>query len=462
MLQVGTSLATGHGFAVPCASGMAGRAGHCFSTYYPLQSVLAVPLILGGRALAAVIPASPGYLGQFAAQVLPALAAAGVAGFTVYFTQLLGASRRRSILSGLTVILATEIAVYDRTFFAETLAAFLVCLLVWGFVRHDRWRVLAPVAIVALILTKPQLFLVGLVVGAILAGSERRRRPAVEAGIATLIGVLLYAGYNYLRFADVTDFGGAARTYHAASLTPWKLFDATGLLLVSPGRGWLVYSPIVILGLYGAWRMRDHRLAAVAFGVLAATLIPYLGNPGGGFEWGSRYLVPAIPLFVAFAWAVPARRWAAPALAILGLVIVAPTFAAFYQRSYAEGVARGEMPSDVYWSVRRAPLVKMWGAAGRQITVARRSDVRRLVQEPNQLPTTADAVSEQKFFRVVAEWWWMTPAAMLPRSLGLLGALIVLGSGVAILGRGRWPPELPQRAERPDDLWARRPAVDVD
>jgi hypothetical protein len=45
MLRVGTSLATGNGFAVPCDFGIPGRDGRCFSTYYPLQSVLAVPFI---------------------------------------------------------------------------------------------------------------------------------------------------------------------------------------------------------------------------------------------------------------------------------------------------------------------------------------------------------------------------------------------------------------------------------
>lgn len=97
MLRVGTSLATGNGFAVPCDFGIPGRDGRCFSTYYPLQSVLAVPFIAAGRALASITSAPPNYLGGFAAQILPALAAAGTACFAVYFASLLGASRRRAI-----------------------------------------------------------------------------------------------------------------------------------------------------------------------------------------------------------------------------------------------------------------------------------------------------------------------------------------------------------------------------
>src|ERR1044072_8784132 len=79
MLHVGTSLATGHGFSVPCQFGIPGRGGDCFSTYYPLQSILGVPFIAIGRALASWVGAPTSYVAGFTAQVLPALAAAGVA-----------------------------------------------------------------------------------------------------------------------------------------------------------------------------------------------------------------------------------------------------------------------------------------------------------------------------------------------------------------------------------------------
>jgi hypothetical protein len=253
---------------------------------------------------------------------------------------------------------------------------------------------------------------------------------------ATAVGTLLYAGYNFLRFSDVTNFGGDARTYHLAALAPAKVAAAAALLFVSPGRGWLIYSPIVALGLYGAWRLRHHELAPVALGVLGATLVPYLGNPGSGFEWGSRYLVPAIPIFVALAWAAPARTWVAPGLAILGFVIVAPTFVGFYQRAYAEQAVAGRPASALYWSVQRAPLLDVWASSERQIEAARSVDVRRLIKEPAPPPAAVDAVSSQRFFRVVAQWWWLTPLVGVPRAVGLAVALLLLGVGIVLLLRG--------------------------
>ncbi len=433
MLGVTMSLVGGHGFAVPCAEGIAGRGGQCFSTYYPLQSVLAVPFVAVGHAIAASGSQPSGEAGRFAAQAVPALAAAAVAAFTAYFALLLGATRLRSVLAGLTIIFATEIAVYYRSFFAETLAALLVCVVIAGFLRADRWRAAAPVAIVALILAKPQLVLAGLVLGAIFAVLEHRRRPLVAAVAGTLVGTLVYAGYNFLRFSDVTDFGGDARLYHAAALAPVKIIEAIGLLFVSPGRGWLIYSPIVILGLLGAWRLRTQPLAIAAVGVLVAVVVPYLGNPGSGFEWGTRYFVPAIPAFVALAWAAPAPRWAAPALAILGFVIVAPTFVAFYERAYAEQGAAGRAPSTLYWSVERAPLVDIWGAAEREIEAASRTDVKQLLAEPDT--PGASTVSGQRSFRVVAQWWWMSPAAHVARPVGLAGALLFAAAGATLLVR---------------------------
>ena len=79
----------------------------------------------------------------------------------------------------------------------------LTCMLVWRFLRADRWRLLAPSGIALLILAKPELVLVGLAVGAVLAWKEHRRRPALEAVAGTAVGTLLYAGYNYLRFVSL-------------------------------------------------------------------------------------------------------------------------------------------------------------------------------------------------------------------------------------------------------------------
>jgi hypothetical protein len=429
MLAVTTSLTTHGSFAVPCQVGVPGQGGQCFSTYYPLQSLLAVPFMAIGRAAATAVDAPAEYVGEFAAQIVPTLAAAGVATFTAYFACEFQATRARALMAGLTVAFATEIAVYYRTFFADVLATLMACLVVFGFLRHRRW--LAGVGIVLLILAKPQLVPIGLLIGLVFAHGQRDRRPAIDAVVATIVGAVAYASYNILRFGNPTNFGGEARAIKGTALAPGKLIDALGLLTISPGRGFLWYSPIVLAGIFVLVRRRDL-LARTALAVFVGALLLHLANPGTGNNWGSRYLIAAIPLLAAAAWSL--RGWAPWALAAVGLVLVAPTFAGFYHRYYVEQAERGATSNHhVYWSVVDSPAVGVWGSSRRTIEVARRTDVNAVARAADATPTGRPRVSDQRFFTVVAQWWWMTPAAHIPRVLGFLGALVMLGAGGLLL-----------------------------
>jgi hypothetical protein len=432
MLAVATSLATHGSIAVPCDVGIPGEGGRCFSTFYPLQSILAAPLVGVGRAAAAAVGQSQEYIGEFAAQLVPTLAAAGVATFTVLFAREFGASRNRAILAGLTSAFATEVAVYYRSFFADVLAAALVLVVVWGFYRGSRlW---AGVGIALLILAKPQMVLIGVLLGAVFALSRRERQPLVMAVAATAIGSAAYVAYNVARFGDPWNFGGEAREIHGSALSPASLVKAFGLLTISPGRGVLLYSPIAILGIYALVRRRCE-LAWAALAVFVGALALHLANPGRGYNWGSRYLVAAVPLTVAAAWSLKGRVGRlAPVLALLGVLLVAPTFPGFYQRAFAEHEDRGGRASDMYWSLSDNPGIAVWGSTRRQIDDARRQDVREIVNRPN-VATAHQTVADQKFYSVVAQWWWMTPAARIPRVLGALAALAMLALGAVLLMR---------------------------
>ncbi len=437
MQEVTRSILDGHGLKVACQEGTAvGRGGACYSTFYPLQSLLAVPLMALGRGVAHVVGGPPTFVGNVFALLLPVLAAAGTAVFTIDFAGRLGASRGRALLAGATVVFATELAIYGRTFHAESLATLLTCMLVWGFLRTDRWRLLAPVGIALLILAKPELVLIGLAVGAVFALRERRPRPFVEAVIGTAAGTILYGIYNYLRFVSFTNFGGADRQEHLSNFVPWKVVKAIGLLGISPGRGFIWYSPIVIFGLYVAWKRRSETLAVVALAVLVAALILYLGNPGTGANWADRYLAPAVPLLAACAWSYRRHVAIAPALALIGLVIALPTFAGFYERYFDEKAQAGVPNSHLYWSVPHAPIFGVWGSTVRQVNAARHSDVYQVAHAPSPPPRKGGTPGAQvRFYEVVNQWWWMAPAAHVPRILGLLVALVMFGGGVLLLVR---------------------------
>jgi len=104
----------------------------------------------------------------------------------------------------------------------------------------------------------------------------------------------LWAWYNYARYGSPTKVG------YSGVLTFNHSFLA-GLygLVLSPGRGYILYAPLVLVagaGMVRAWR-RDPVLCTVAAGLLLGRVVfysPYWGWYGGG-GWGPRYLLAAVP-----------------------------------------------------------------------------------------------------------------------------------------------------------------------
>ena len=135
---------------------------------------------------------------------------------------------------------------------------------------------------------------------------DRRLRLGLAACLPVLAWGLAIAWYNWYRFGSIVEFG-----YEESSLSLGMPLNALGLLF-SPGKGLILYSPLVILGVLGLprlWRS-DRSLAAaliVAFAVL--TCVGGASTYWGDEVWGPRYLVPAAwaPL-VPIAWWVDSRN----------------------------------------------------------------------------------------------------------------------------------------------------------
>lgn len=105
--------------------------------------------------------------------------------------------------------------------------------------------------------------------------------------------LLLLLFYNALRSGDPLQTG-----YDLTIFSPEIL---TGLykLLFSPLRGLFVYSPVLLLSLPGMiWLWRWHRGAMLLVaGASGITLLLFATwSSGEGLSWGSRFLVPLVPL----------------------------------------------------------------------------------------------------------------------------------------------------------------------
>ncbi len=133
---------------------------------------------------------------------------------------------------------------------------------------------------------------------------ERREklRLALAACLPVLLWIAVIAWYNWSRFGSVTEFG-----YPPSPTTIAAPLNFLGLLF-SPGKGLILYSPLVVLGALGLPRMwradRSLTLALLAFFVSLTFLSGY-SSYWGDEVWGPRYIVPCAWVFL-----VPLAWWA--------------------------------------------------------------------------------------------------------------------------------------------------------
>jgi hypothetical protein len=175
-----------------------------------------------------------------------------------------------------------------------------------------------------------------------------RRRGEVAAALAVplVLGLAAIGWYNWYRTGSVTNFDNAYTGELLA--TP---VNAIGLFL-SPGKGLVLYSPLVVLGLLGMRRMWgvDRPLArTVVLAVVLNTVVIAASAQWGDETWGPRYLLPtAWLLLLPLAWWPRDRRhlWWLSGVATLAVVI---QFAAVLSRYYVSaGAAQALAGEPVY------------------------------------------------------------------------------------------------------------------
>ena len=139
-------------------------------------------------------------------------------------------------------------------------------------------------------------------------GSLRHRvRNAALFTCPLVLAGCYVAWLNAARFGNPLEsgYGSEARMFF-----PAQLWHTVPQLLGSLDKGLLIFCPILILGVFG-WKefISRHRPEAIlCAGLLVLNLIlaGAWHSWGGGWSWGPRLLVPAIPL-----WLLPAAFWVA-------------------------------------------------------------------------------------------------------------------------------------------------------
>jgi hypothetical protein len=224
---------------------------------------------------------------------------------------------RRStvVITTLAFAFATMAAFYSATTFSEPGVTLGTAIALLGFatwnVRGSRsgpWLLGGGVALAALF--RPDSFLL---VGIMIPGVLLFTRPGVLArtwsrwipGVVTpLVVVAAWTlVYNVVRFGSAFNFGYGGPYDTRGFSTP--LLHGVALQLVSPGKSFFLYSPILVAALPGLiWLWLKHgAVAVVIIGLCVARVCFYARwwTPIGGASWGPRFLLPlcallAIPL----------------------------------------------------------------------------------------------------------------------------------------------------------------------
>jgi hypothetical protein len=311
--------------------GAYGRDGHLYSKYGLGTSLAATPLY----ALARLSLFNLGAVRTTALLNSFLTSSTGVLLF-LYVTQLKysdGIALATALLYGL----ATLAAVYSQSFFSEPLSA-LSLLAAGYFLLRFRTSAQTPNVMlagaalgVALLTRIANVIVVPLFALVLLAScrpgqslSARRWtiqswRPAIAFTIPLALAALVVAAYNLLRFGNPLQTG-----YHSLETFSNPLLSGLVGLLFSPGKGLLLYSPILILAAvsFPAFLRRHRAEALLTGGITAAYTLLYASWFAwhGGHSWGPRFLVPALPFLVLAL--VPSLVWAGESRGRMLLVAV--------------------------------------------------------------------------------------------------------------------------------------------
>ncbi len=283
---------------------------------YPLGNVITLlPTYLAEKALTALPKAPVALLRVYMPHVAPSLLAAAACALFFALAQREGARRRVALWLSLALGLQTLLVIYARVPWSEALQTLLLLLLferasalavtptllggvvaglVCGWLVNTKLYNLLPVAVAAIY---------------VVWRGRALGRPLWRAvGAATAVFVPL--GFAMLANNRVKTGTWFDTGYSTAGGELWTAagYDALFGYLVSPGRSFLVYSPILLLGLLGlpAYFRRDRGRGLLLVGLCLSLFLPYLKFRSwyGGQCWGPRYLVPLTPLLL-----LPAAPW---------------------------------------------------------------------------------------------------------------------------------------------------------
>jgi len=244
---------------------------------------------------------------------------------------------------------------------------FLSGALVFLLNPSSRWLPLAGFFLGLAVFNRPTNVVFALPLVVYVMAHQRARLPLFAVALA--VPLIAMATYSQVYWGSILALGqgqgwkgthGTLRTGFDGPLLP----DLAGLL-VSPGRGLFIFSPIFLFSVAGlAWVRTRAVYPYLAIGALAHLIVLAKWNIWwGGWSFGYRLLmemIPALMVFLALAWehiVVPKRAWRPAFLAAAALSVYIHGLGAYFYPSGWNGSPENvDVNPARVWQVRDTEL----------------------------------------------------------------------------------------------------------
>lgn len=323
-----------------------GRNGRYYGKYGLAQSAVQAPFFVAGTLVGRLSGTSGDRPARFAVGMTNGVITAALAVVFWLVLREITVPRGAATVAALILGVATPMWPYARADFSEPLQALSLLVALLAVIRLQRtgapgWAAVLGAAAGTALLTKAA-SLVLLPPFAVAAAGvlwQRARthnngrrywpfqslgevlRPLLAAAMPFCLCALLQASLNYYRFGSVAEFGYGDEP--ATGFTT-PVLTGIGYLLVSPGKGLLLFAPPVILGLARLIPLIRTRslVGLLAASVFLIELLYYARWWAwhGDWCWGPRYLVITLP-FIMVSWGPMLGRWRQTPLLVRGLAV---------------------------------------------------------------------------------------------------------------------------------------------
>lgn len=430
-----------------------GPDGRSFSWYGVGQPLCFIPFLLIGRLLASVLPisASGDMLGQFIVSLtfFPIVGALGVwvmHRIAWHISQSARIARWMALIFGLgTMHWFYAVLAYEQSQIALLQLSGCLLLMLYNNRRSQRYLFGGLGVLGLALIFRPAESVTLAVIWCLGLGVDLLSRDGKSELIAR-IGRWIVAGlvcvgpsaawmfyYNHLRWGSIFDTGNSAGGQITGfGADPWAtpLIEGLSGMLFSPGKGLLVYNPLLTAGLFGlvfVWRGRGRLASVVALGVIAVSLLIHakLAFWSGGGAWGPRYQASMVG-FACLGLIPLLHRGVAWRAVVMGLfaasVVIQSASTVFnFSLEYVQKPEHGTAPGPYIWQWDQSHLTLRFAniadkIAGRSLLDQANEDKSTsIITALNYFPFKARAVlGGGAIFKLMLALW-----------CGLWGALIV-------------------------------------